>query len=141
MKYMSKRYLFVLADRKLAKFFTFYNGFLEDHMEVSDPSVPQDVKSNKEENHARNNKIIRHIEDHIHRHLQLISKKIDEFVGLKKINAVFIGGHKEMLHLIRKHLNPSLKKKITGEFVAGLKVFQNEILRRCEKEMLQFEKK
>lgn len=140
-KVLDKRYLFVLVDRKFAKFLTFYDGFLEDHMEISDPSVPQDVKSNKEENYARNDKIIRHIEDHIHRHLQLLSKKVDEFVGARRINAVFIGGHKELLHLIRKHLDPSLKKKIVGEFVAGLKVFQNEILKRCKKEVLQFEKK
>lgn len=138
---MNKRYLFVLADRQFAKIFTFFNGALENHMEISDPSVPQNVKSNKEENYARNNKIIRHIKDHIHRHLKLISEKVDEFVGVKPINAVFIGGHKELLHLIRDHLNPELQKKIVGKFVFGLKVFQNEILRRCEKAILQFEKK
>ena len=138
---MSKRYLFVIADRKFAKILTFFDGVLEDHTEILDPSVPQDVKSNKEENYARNDKIIRHIEDHIHRHLQLISKKVDEFVGKRPVHAVFIGGHKEMHNLIKKHLNPNLKKKIVGEFVAGLKVFQNEILRRCRKAILQFEKK
>lgn len=138
---MNKRYLFVIADRKFAKILTFFDGVLENHMEILDPSVPQDVKSNKEENYARNNKIIRHIENHIHRHLQLISKKVDEFVGTKPVHAVFIGGHKELLHLIKKHLNPGLRKKIVGEFTAGLKVFQNEILKCCEKVMLQFERK
>lgn len=138
---MNKRYLFVIADRKFAKILTFFDGVLEDRTEISDPSVPQDVKSNKEENYARNDKIIRHIEDHIHRHLQLISKKVDEFVGVRPVHAVFIGGHRELLHLIKKHLNPSLRKKIVGEFVAGLKVFQKEIIKRCEKAFLQFERK
>ncbi|MDO8583038.1 MAG: hypothetical protein Q7R51_00725 [bacterium] len=138
---MNKRYLFVIADRKFAKILTFLDGVLESHTEILDSSVPQDVKSNKEENYARNNKIIRHIEDHIHRHLQLISKKVDEFVGVKPVHGVFIGGHKELLHLIKKHLNPNLRKKIVGEFIAPLKVFQNKIIKLCEKAMLQFERK
>lgn len=136
---MNRRYLFVIADRKFAKLLTFLDGVLEDHLEIEDDSVPQDVKSNKEENYARNNKIIRHIEDHIHRHLQLISKKADDFVGLKRIHGVFIGGHKEMHHLIKKHLNPSLQKKIVGEFVFPLKVNKNETLKRCEGEFHTFE--
>lgn len=138
---MNKRYLFVIADRKFAKILTFYDGVLEEYTEISDSSVPQKVKANHEEvMHAdRSNKIARHIEDHLRRHLILISGKIDEFVGVKPIDAVFIGGHKNMFHLIRKHLNPKLQKKIVGEFVAGLKVFQNETLRRCEKAVLQFE--
>lgn len=138
---MNKRYLFVIADRKYAKILAFLNGALEDVMEISDPSVPQKVKSNEQDYYGRNDKISRHIENHLHRHLQLISKKVDEFVGVKPVNAVFIGGHKTLFHLIRKHLSSSLRKKIIGEFVAPLKVFQNEIIRRCEKALLQFEKK
>lgn len=132
-----------MADRKFAKILTFYDGALEDYVEIIDPSVPQKVKSNQEEvmHSDRENKIARHIEDHLRWHLKLISRKVDEFVGTRPINAVFIGGHKNMLHAIRKHLNPKLQNKIVGEFVAGLKVFQNEINRRCEKAMLQFERK
>ena len=138
---MDKRYLFVIADRKQAKLLTFYNGAFEEYEEISDPTVPQKVKSNKGEIDAANSRILRHIEDHLHRHLQLISKKIDEFVGLKPVSAVFIGGQKNFHHLVRKHLNPNLRKKIAGEFVTELKVYQNKTVSHCEKIFLQFEAK
>ena len=138
---MNKRYLFIIADRKFAKLLTFYDGALEEYKEISDASVPQKVKSNKEEYDAKNARILRHIEDHLHRHLQLISKKIDEFVGLKPVHAVFIGGQKNFHHLIRKHLSPNLQKKIAGEFVTELKVFQNKIVSHCERVIDNFVKK
>lgn len=134
-----KRYLFVIVDRKQAKLLTFYEGALEEYQEIVDPSVPQKVKSNKGEIDARNTRILRHIEDHLHRHLELISKKVDDFVGLKPVHAVFIGGQKHFHHLIRKHLSPNLQKKIVKEFITELKIFQNKLIAHCEKAILQFE--
>lgn len=136
---IDKRYLFVIADRKQAKLLIFYDGVLEDYKEISDPTVPQKVKSNKGEIDAGNPRILRHIEDHLRKHLQLISKKVDEFVGLKPVHAVFIGGQKNFHHLIRKHLGSAIQKKIVREFVTELKIFQKEIVGHCEKAILQFE--
>lgn len=135
---ISRRYLFVIADRKQAKLLTFYDGIFEEYKEISDPSVPQKVKSNKGEIDAGNPRILRHIEDHLHRHLKLISGKVDEFVGLKPVHAVLIGGQKNFHHLIRKHLSPALQKKIVKEFVTELKIFQNKLISNCEKAILQF---
>lgn len=62
-----RRYLFVVADREKADIFTLRQGEVEKYMEIVDQSVPQKVKSNKEENYARNSRILRHIQVHLNR--------------------------------------------------------------------------
>ncbi len=127
------RYLFVIADREKAELLTFYQGTLEEYKEVFDSSVPQKVKSNKEEYYARNNIILRHIENHLHRHLQKISDETDKFIESKPVQGVFVGGHKPLFHDVEHHLNPNLQRKLQGEFVTELNIPRPELVRHAEK--------
>lgn len=127
------RYLFVVADREKAELFTFYQGGLEAFKEVYDPSVPQKVKSNKEEYYARNSIILRHIEDHLHRHLQKISQEINVFIKGKSIQGVFVGGHKPLFRTIKHHLGNNLQQRLQGEFVTELNIPQPELIQHAEK--------
>jgi len=122
------RYLVILADREKAIYFSIYNGNVEAYEEFKDPIVPQKVKANNGEYYARSDIILRHIENQLHRHLKRISHHVDSFVKGKSIQTLVIGGHKELLHKIEKHLCPALQKKVAGEFITELNIPKNEII-------------
>lgn len=132
------RYLFIIADRKKAYLFTFQGGVMEDYKEVYDPSVPQKVKSNKGEYYARNDIILRHIQEHLRRHLQKISEMVDSFIKDKQIHAVFIGGHKPLFHDIKIALNHDLQRKLKGEFITELNIPRNQLIQNAEKALKMY---
>jgi len=132
------RYLFVIADREKAELLTFYQGGLESYKEILDPGVPQKVKANNKEYYARNNIIIRHIQNHVHRHLQRISREVDTFIKTKPVHTVFIGGHKPMFHDIKHHLSRDLQKKLGGEFVTELNIPYTMLVKHAEKELEKY---
>jgi hypothetical protein len=74
-----------------------YLGIVEDHLIIHDKSVPQNVKGRSIETpHAqRDDKIQRHIQDHLHRHYSLIAEKVSHFIKDKEITAIILGGHKK----------------------------------------------
>lgn len=121
------RYLFVVADREKAKFFTFYENQPEDYKEIIDLGVPQKVKAEKEYH------ISRHAEEHLRRHLQKISEEVDIFLNGKPVQGVFIGGHKVLFKKIQDLLSPHLKRKVKGDFVTELNIPQNEIVSNAKK--------
>lgn len=121
------RYLVVLADRAKARFFTLYRGKIEDEKTIKDPSVPQKVRANEERYYGRSDKIARHIEDHLHKHMQLIAEKIKEFVKDKPINGVIIGGHTTLIHKTEQYLPNGLKKKVIAHFISELNISLTEI--------------
>lgn len=130
-----RRYLVILPDREKAKFFTLFAGQLEDQGEISDASVPQQVHPGAQKvlRGEREDKINRHIQDHLNRHFELITHKITEFIREKSISGVIIGGHKNQFASFEKHLPKSLQEKIVGEFVSELHTNMNELLAKAQK--------
>lgn len=126
----SKKYLVLLVDRQNAKMFTILNGLAGETMEVESSQVPQKVKHGDDAWDAQN-KIFRHIEDHLHRHLADIALKANEFAKKEKISCLLIGSHQPLFGKIQKHLKYPLSKKVIGEFVTELKVPKNEIVKRA----------
>lgn len=122
------RYVIVVADREKAELFSIVRGAVEDYRHVFDPSVPQNVKSNKENFYARNDIIARHIQDHLHRHLQLIAESLADLLDGKPVQGVMIGGHKTLFADIKKHLPESLQDRIIGEFVTELNIPKDQII-------------
>lgn len=116
------RYMVLLADREKARIFSVYLGRIEELAEFSDGHVPQNVRANERDLYGRSDIIFRHIEDHLHRHLVLISQKAEEFAKGKTIHFIIIGGHREMFEKIKKHLPKNMSKKILGEFVTELNI-------------------
>lgn len=126
------RYLVLLADRKRARLFTVHLGEIEEHEDVFGEFVPQKVRQiNKA--WMREDKILRHIEDHLHRHLSLIAQKTAEFIRNKNIHFVVIGGHREFFSKIKKLLPPFLSRKVLGEFVTELNIPLNVVFLQSKK--------
>lgn len=112
-----KRYLVILADRRKARIFTIYLGDFEDLGEeiITSDDVPQKVKREG----FRPGKIARHIRDHLTRHLQYIGSRALEYLikkGIRQLDGIFIGTHKELFSKVKNCLPKRLKEKVLGEF-------------------------
>lgn len=127
-----RKYLVVLADREKARLFTVHLGKIEESKDIFNGDVPQKVKAKKTD-YGRDDKIFRHIEDHLHRHLQVIAKATKDFTKGKNIHFIILGGHKELLPKIKEHLPYPLKGKVKGEFITELKVPLNEVLLKSKR--------
>lgn len=124
---MINKYLVLLIDREKARMFTVYHGKIEDQKDIFDGEVPQDVKAKKID-WGRDDKIFRHIQQHLHYHLQFVAKAALEFAKGKKINFIILGGHKEMIPKMKAHLLYPLNKIVSGEFVTELNIPLNKVL-------------
>lgn len=122
-----QRYLVILADREKARMFTIYKGAVEEEQTIKDPSVPQNVRANEEAFYGRGDKISRHIQDHLHRHMKLISEKVNEFVRNKSIAGVIVGGHNTLIHKTELYLPQQLRKKVVAEFISELNISLTQI--------------
>lgn len=121
-----KKYLFLLVDRQKARLFTIHLGNIEEHEEVFGQHVPQKVRQINEA-WKREDKILRHIDDHLRRHLKFIAEKTSEFAKNKHINFIVLGGHRELFSKIKKHLPHHLAKKVLDAFVSELNLPINDL--------------
>lgn len=128
----------LLADRKMVKMFTLLDGSIEEKEEFENEHVPQKVKHGDNTWDAQD-KIFRHIEDHLHRHLKKVGERAAKFALKNNISELIIGGHKPLFSKIEKHLPYPLSQKVTGRFVTELKAPFNEILHRAQKHIAQSE--
>lgn len=112
--------------------FTLNNGAVERHLELSNDEAPPRVKHGDDTWDAQD-KIFRHVEDHLHRHLEHVAKEALEFAKKEKIAGVLIGGHRPLFSKIEKQLKYPLSKKVIGTFVTELKVPQEEVFKRVKK--------
>ncbi len=122
-----KKYLVILVDREKARLFTVHLGKIEEQLEIAGLDVPQRVRHGDDIWDAQD-KILRHIEDHLHRHLKMIAQEVSQFASSQDINFVIIGSHKYLLPKIKKHLLYPLNKMVLGEFVTEVNIPINEIL-------------
>lgn len=127
-----QKYLILLSDREKARLFTVHLGRIEEEKQVFDESVPQNVKAKKID-WGRDDKIFRHIEQHLHRHLEFIAKAVSEFAKGKDVHFIILGGHKEIIPKMKTHLSYPLNKMVKGEFVADLDLSADEVLIKSKK--------
>ncbi|MDP2632738.1 MAG: hypothetical protein Q8P25_03370 [Candidatus Curtissbacteria bacterium] len=127
-----KPYLVLLADRKKARLFTVHLGRIQEHKDVFNAEVPQRVKHG-DNTWDQQDKIMRHIEDHLHRHLKFIAQETREFVKKHPVKFVIVGGHKDIIPKIKKHLTYPLNKIVTREFVTELNIPLNEVFLHSKK--------
>lgn len=136
----NKAYMVLLVDRQKAKMFTLTDGAVERVEELKKDHVPQKVKHGDDAWDAQD-KIFRHIENHLHRHLTIVAQKASLYITKNNIAGIIIGSHKPLFSKIEKHLLYPLSRKIKGRFVTELKAPFNEILRRAKVLIDQIEKK
>lgn len=127
-----QKYLVLLVDRKKARLFTVHLGKIEEHKDIFGADVPQNVKAKKID-YGREDKIFRHIEIHLHRHLQNIALVAKNFAKGKNIHFIIIGGHAEIIPKMKKHLRYPLKQKVLGQFVTELNIPLNEVFLHSKK--------
>ncbi len=127
-----QKYLVLLVDREKARLFTVHLGKIEEHKDIFNGQVPQRVRA-KTINFGRTDKIMRDIEGHLHRHLQLIAKATKEFVNGKNIRFIIVGGHHELIPKIKKHLRYPLNKMVLGEFISELNIPLSTVLQHSKK--------
>ncbi len=127
-----KPYLVLLADREKARLFTVSFGKIKKQKEISDPQVPQKVKHG-DDTWDQQGKIMRHIEDHLHRHLKLITQEVYGFVKDFPVKFIIVGGHKEIIPKIKKNLTYPLNKIVQGEFIIDLNTPLNDIFLKSKK--------
>lgn len=132
-------YLVLLVDRKHARMFTLCDGIVGQEEESIVGDVPQKVKHGDDTWDAQD-KIFRHIEDHLHRHLTIIFQKAALFAEEHHTTGIIIGSHKPLFSKIEKHLPYPLSQKVRGTFVTGLKAPFGEILQRAKRTIAQIEK-
>ena len=124
-------YLFIIADRKKAFLFLFNRGDVEIQKSIMDPGIRKETKIDSGELHGRNTKLSNHIDNQLHRHLQLILQEAENLIKDKHINGLFLGGHQSFFHSIGKELPTALKEKLRGEFITELNIPQDELITHC----------
>ncbi len=110
-------YCTVVVDRRKARIFSVYMGEIEELSGVFEDNVPDQVKGG-DWAALRQNKIAHHIEDHLVRHLKNVSKKTLAYYKARKFDHLLIGGSKEVIPKFKEMLQPYLKNRVGGEFVA-----------------------
>jgi hypothetical protein len=127
-----KPYLVLLADREKARLFTVHLGKIREHKDVFNGEVPQRVKHG-DDTWDQQNKIQRHIEDHLHRHLELIAQETKDFVRKNPVRFVIVGGHKDIIPKVKGHLTYPVNKMALGTFVTELNIPLNNIFLHSKK--------
>lgn len=127
-----RRYLVLLADRAKARMFTVYLGKIEDRQDIFSGEVPQNVKAKKTD-YGRDDKIFRHIEQHLYYYLKKVAKATQEFCRGKRIYFIILGSHKYLLPKIKHILPYPLNKMVLGEFVTELNIPLNKVLIHSKK--------
>jgi len=135
-----RKYLVLLVDRAKARMFTVHLGEIEEHKDIFNGKVPQRVKAKKTD-YGRDDKIPRHIEDDLRRHLELLASEAKEFLKGKKSHFIILGSHKEMLPKIKQTLPYPLNKMVAGEFVTELNVPLSRVLSLSKKIASQINQK
>lgn len=134
------KYLVLVIDKKMAKIFMVHsNGAIERSEEFTDGQVPKKVQHG-DDNWDAQDKIFRHIEDHLHRHLTLLAQKVHTYAEKENIAGVLIGGNAQLFSKIKKHLRPPLSTQVKETFLVDMKAPFNEILKRVKVLIAEIEK-
>jgi len=125
------QYLFIIADKKKAFLLLFNKGEVENYKKIMNPGIRKATRLNSGELYGRNTKLSNHIENQLHRHLQLILQEAEKVIKDKHINGLFLGGHKPLFHSIEYELPTVLKGKLRGEFITELNISEEDLIAHC----------
>ncbi len=134
------KYLVLVIDKKRAKIFMVHSGgAVERSEEFVDGQVPKKVQHG-DDNWDAQDKIFRHIEDHLRRHLEFITQKASLYAEKENIAGVLIGGNAQLFTKIKKYLKYPLSKQVKGTFLADMKAPFNKTLERIKVLIKKIEK-
>jgi peptide subunit release factor 1 (eRF1) len=134
------KYLVLVIDKRKAKIFMVHsNGAVERSEEFVDGQVPKMVQHG-DDNWDAQDKIFRHIEDHLRRHLELVAQQASTYAEKEAIAGILIGTNAQLLPKIKKHLQHPLSGQVKGTFLVDMKAPFNEILERVKVVIAEIEK-
>ena len=123
-----ERYCVLVADSRKARIFSLFLGEMEEHSEIfMEDEVPDRVRVNLSmtgtstgtKGGIGDERIQRHIEDHVNRHLKHVADKSFDFVKNKGFTRVILGSTEErILPRLRDHLHTYIRERIVGEMEA-----------------------
>jgi peptide chain release factor subunit 1 len=111
---MNNTFLFVLVDRQHGHFYEFDGASRKlTHLAELTEEVPKPVKSASWKGLA-DDKVARHIEDHIREHLKHVAEKLTQFLKTQADTLVIIGGPEEVVAQFQTVLTPAVSDKIVA---------------------------
>jgi hypothetical protein len=122
-----QHYLILLVDREKARFFTVHLGEITEHKGIDGSFVPQRVKHGSDTWDPQD-KINRHIGDHLHRHLSRVAKAAADVVYKKNIHFVLLGGQRDLFAQVKSLLPTDIQHKIKTQYPSEMSVSGREVL-------------
>lgn len=135
------RYLVAVIERDKAEFFSIFLGEIEKDSEILLSDVPKKIRTSTSDDwHGRREqKIERHIEDHLNRHFKAVALKIREHLEKNGYSHLILGGHQEARVKFQDFLDKNSAKKLVGFFNLShydhgmVKEKSMAIIKECEK--------
>ena len=78
------------------------------------------------------NKIFRHIEDHLHRHLVEVVNELKTFEKNYPDGLIVIGAQKELVGKFTRELSKELQAKVVGNFGANADDNETEVIKKAQ---------
>ena len=125
-------FIVVLIDRNKAKLIEVNIASKETQSSVIVSDVPQRIQA-KGADTGRESKILRHIENHLDRHLQKIVTEVKKFEKAYHNDLLVIGAQKELVGKFKRLLPRNLKIKVVGNFGANTDDNESQIIKKSQK--------
>ena len=127
----------VLLDRTQSKLIEVNVGEEEAQSRLIKNDVPQRIQAHGG-NMGREDKILRHIEDHLHRHLVEIVKELREFEKNHPDGLIVIGAQKELVGKFTRELSKEMQAKVIGNFGANVDDNETDLIKKAQKIVDEF---
>ena len=125
-------FLLVLIDRESARLIEVNVATEEAKSKVMKSDVPARILA-KGDDMGRESKILRHIEDHLHRHLEKVLIETKRFEKSYPDGLIIIGAQKELVGRFENLLPKDLKLKVVGNFGANVDDNEAEVIKKAQK--------
>ena len=125
-------FIIVLIDRTKAKIIEVNLGREEAKSKLIQSDVPQRILA-KGAGTGKESKILRHIEDHLHRHLLKVTKELEKFEKGFPDGLIIIAAQKELVGKFKGLLPRSIQPKVIGNFGANTDDNESELIKRAQK--------
>lgn len=122
----------VLVDRNKAKFYDLSLERIKFTSRIILSDVPQKIQA-PGENMGREDKILRHIEDHLRRHFKKVVAELENHIKKSKPKYIILGGEKEVILKFQKILPQKIAKLVIGSLSANVGTEEGKLLLKTRK--------
>ncbi len=135
-----QRYGILLVDKESARVFVVHLGEIVEYGEVHTPDVPGKHKKGGwfalSQDHYE-----RHVDYHVSLHLKDVIAKLGSFMSGEYIGRLVIGGSPEAVSMVKSMLPGEILNKVIGTVRLEMFAKPDEVLRRVEPVLKEYEKK